>query len=80
VHVRKVQVSGTDGELAAIASGLAVGDQVVIEGQQRLDEGTRVKASPAGSKPAPANGKQDSSKGRSRGGQKPATAVRSARG
>ena len=80
VHVRKVQVSGTDGELAAIASGLAVGDEVVIEGQQRLDEGTRVKATPAGSKPAPANGKQDSSKGRSRGGQKPATTVRSARG
>jgi multidrug efflux system membrane fusion protein len=80
VHVRQVQVSGTDGALAAIASGLAVGDQVVTEGQQRLNEGTRVKVVPAGSTPAPADGKQDGGKARSRGGQTPATTVRSARG
>lgn len=80
VHVRQVQVSGTDGDLAAIASGLAVGDQVVTEGQQRLNEGARVKAVPAGAKPAPADGKQNDGKGRSRGGKAPSSTVRSARG
>src|SRR6185295_2434032 len=32
VHVRQVEVAGTDADLTAIASGLAAGDQVVVEG------------------------------------------------
>jgi len=32
VHVRQVAIAGSDGDQSAIASGLAAGDQVVIEG------------------------------------------------
>lgn len=81
VQVRNVQVAGSDGDLSAISSGLVAGDQVVVEGQQRLTEGARVKAVPAGSKPpAPAGEPTSGSSGRQRGGQRPATTVRSASG
>lgn len=79
VSVRQVQVAGSDGELSAIASGLAAGDQVVVEGQQRLTDGARVKAVPAGSKPRPAP-TTGGGKDHERGGQAPASTIRSASG
>ena len=75
VHVRQVLVAGTDADLTAISSGLVAGDQVVIEGQQRLTDGAKVKAVPAGAKPP-----ESAPTGRGRGGQKPGTTVRSAKG
>ncbi|WDZ81060.1 efflux RND transporter periplasmic adaptor subunit (plasmid) [Ensifer adhaerens] len=40
-----------DGKLAVIASGLAPGDSVVVEGQSRLKPGDTVKAVPPGTQP-----------------------------
>lgn len=74
VSVRQVQVAGSDGDLSAIASGLAAGEQVVTEGQQRLADGTKVKIA---SSPKPGN-KPASPKAQPNG-QRPA-AVRSAGG
>jgi multidrug efflux system membrane fusion protein len=73
VQVRQVVVAGTDGDLSAVASGLAAGDQVVTEGQQKLTDGAKVKAVPAGTP------QQPSSPGKDRGAGHP-NAVRSAGG
>jgi multidrug efflux system membrane fusion protein len=78
VHVRQVQVAGTDGDLAAISEGLAAGDQVVTEGQQRLTDGAKVKAVPQGAKPPSET--PTGSRGRNRGSRRPANTVRSASG
>jgi membrane fusion protein, multidrug efflux system len=42
VSVRRINLGPTDGELTAVESGLAPGDRVVIDGADRLREGTRV--------------------------------------
>ncbi|MBI1213112.1 MAG: efflux RND transporter periplasmic adaptor subunit [Alphaproteobacteria bacterium] len=68
---RQVQVAGSDGELSAISTGLAAGDQVVIEGQQRLTDGARVKAVPAGAKT-----QQQAPEGSGHGGRSAARAAR----
>ena len=50
VEIRVVELGATDGEKVAILSGLQVGDQVVIDGTDRLREGAKVRrpaASPA---------------------------------
>jgi len=49
VENRKVTVSETENGLAVIAKGLAQGETVVVDGQYRLDDGTRVSvAAPSG--------------------------------
>jgi membrane fusion protein, multidrug efflux system len=42
VEIRKVAVSETENDVAVIAKGLAAGERVVVDGQYRLDQGTRV--------------------------------------
>jgi multidrug efflux system membrane fusion protein len=42
VEARKINVARTQGEQSVIASGLAEGDTVVVEGQLRLTQGTKV--------------------------------------
>lgn len=46
VELRTVEVEQVDQELAVIAKGLAAGERVVIDGQYRLDQGTRVSVQP----------------------------------
>jgi multidrug efflux system membrane fusion protein len=46
VERRKVEVSDTRGYAAAIASGLRAGEKVVIEGQQRLRDGSAIVEKP----------------------------------
>jgi multidrug efflux system membrane fusion protein len=50
VHIQVVEIGATDGEKIAITKGLAVGDQVVIDGVDRLREGAKIR------KPAPPQG------------------------
>jgi len=47
VATRNVTVSEIENDTAVIGKGLAPGDTVVVDGQYRLDEGTRVKLQPA---------------------------------
>jgi multidrug efflux system membrane fusion protein len=47
--IKPVVVEATQGELAILASGLAPGDHVVVDGQAQLRPGARVAARPAGS-------------------------------
>jgi multidrug efflux system membrane fusion protein len=51
VTVRKVATGPADGERIQIASGLAAGDQVVIDGTDRLREGARVHVQAEPAKP-----------------------------
>jgi len=51
VHIQVVETGATDGEKIAITKGLAVGDQVVIDGVDRLREGAKIR------KPAPPQGR-----------------------
>lgn len=44
VEIRVVELGATDGEKVAIAKGLQVGDQVVIDGTDRLREGAKRKS------------------------------------
>jgi multidrug efflux system membrane fusion protein len=53
VEIRVVELGVTDGEKIAITSGLQVGDQVVIDGTDRLREGAKVRR-PAASAPGAA--------------------------
>jgi len=46
VGVRKVKVGVTDGDNVAIDSGVAVGEQVVVDGADRLRDGARVTLQP----------------------------------
>lgn len=48
VEVRRVELGATDGEKVAIVKGLQTGDQVVIDGVDRLRDGARIR------KPSPA--------------------------
>ena len=43
VHIKVVKVGNTAEDIAQILSGAAEGDQVVIDGTDRLDEGTTVR-------------------------------------
>ncbi len=43
VHIKVVKVGNTGENIAQILSGVAEGDQVVIDGTDRLDEGTAVR-------------------------------------
>ncbi len=49
--VHKVTLGPSDGKNTVIASGLAAGDSVVIDGTDRLSDGAKIKVAPA---PAPA--------------------------
>jgi multidrug efflux system membrane fusion protein len=42
VTVRQVKVGPVDGERTSIASGLQVGERVVIDGSDRLKEGAKI--------------------------------------
>jgi multidrug efflux system membrane fusion protein len=42
VSVRSINIGPSDGPMAAVTSGLAVGDQVVVDGTDRLRDGARV--------------------------------------
>jgi multidrug efflux system membrane fusion protein len=55
VEVRPVKVSLTQGDSSVIASGLAPGDQVVTDGQDKLQAGSHVEPHPAGTSPAGKN-------------------------
>jgi multidrug efflux system membrane fusion protein len=46
VEIRDVQVAETEDGLAVITKGLAAGDEIVVDGQYRLDGGTRVSLQP----------------------------------
>ncbi|HEV2186311.1 MAG TPA: efflux RND transporter periplasmic adaptor subunit [Stellaceae bacterium] len=52
VERRKVDVASVQDGLAVITQGVTVGETVVVEGQYRLVDGARVKATPAAQKPA----------------------------
>jgi multidrug efflux system membrane fusion protein len=43
VEMRNVELAGTEGSRTAIAHGLSPGDRIVIQGQLRLNQGTRWK-------------------------------------
>ncbi len=47
VSVRKVQLGPVQGELVAVESGLAAGEQVVIDGADKLREGAKIEATTA---------------------------------
>ena len=66
VHLQTVQVGVTDQDIDEIVSGLKEGDQVVVDGADRLDEGTLVRVRKAGELDAIAAG---SGRGRGRGGR-----------
>jgi membrane fusion protein, multidrug efflux system len=59
VSVRPIKLGPTDGPMAAVNSGLAVGDRVVVDGGDRLRDGARVTVpgaqgqAPAAATPAP---------------------------
>jgi multidrug efflux system membrane fusion protein len=48
VHIQVIETGATDGEKIAVTKGLSVGDQVVIDGVDRLRDGAKIR------KPAPA--------------------------
>lgn len=47
VDMRVVEVSQTDQDLAVIKKGLSAGERIVVDGQYRLDQGTKVAIQPA---------------------------------
>jgi len=51
--VRTVQVDFTEGNIAVIKSGVSPGDQVVIDGQDKLQAGTKLAFKPAPANPPP---------------------------
>jgi multidrug efflux system membrane fusion protein len=56
-EMRNVAVAETEDGVAVIATGLAAGERVVVDGQYRLDQGTKVSIAPAASQPgASSNG------------------------
>ena len=48
VELRPVDAQTVNDQTAIVSKGLSTGEQVVVEGQSRLDEGTRVNVRPAG--------------------------------
>ena len=59
-NLRPVKVDLTQGNIALVGSGISVGDQVVVDGQERLQSGTPVEVHDAAQDPAAsgANGAQ----------------------
>jgi multidrug efflux system membrane fusion protein len=85
VAIRKVETGATDGEKVAVTSGLQIGEQVVIDGVDRLRDGAKIRrptgsgtsgppvaAAPAEAGPAaaPANGGQRRGGGEQRQGER----------
>jgi multidrug efflux system membrane fusion protein len=54
VEQRIVQVAETENNLSVIAKGLKAGEQIVVDGQYRLDQGSKVSILPPPSQAAPA--------------------------
>lgn len=52
VEIRVVELGATDGERVAVTKGLQVGDQVVIDGTDRLREGAKIRKPLAGPRSA----------------------------
>ncbi len=74
VDMRQVAVGLTQGNIVAIDSGLQPGDQVVTDGQEKLQAGSKVDPRSGAGSPAPDAGSQGQGQGRSRrGGQRPAS-------
>ena len=70
-NLQPVKLDMTQGNIALIANGVSVGDQVVVDGQERLQSGTPVEvhdASPSGSGGAPASGGAAPGKGSDQSG------------
>ncbi|MDP2332866.1 MAG: MdtA/MuxA family multidrug efflux RND transporter periplasmic adaptor subunit [Reyranella sp.] len=53
VEIRVVELGVTDGERVAVTKGLQVGDQVVIDGTDRLREGAKIRKPSAGPRGTP---------------------------
>jgi membrane fusion protein, multidrug efflux system len=49
-----VTVAETENDLSVVSKGLSAGEQVVVDGQYRLQQGTKVSILPPQSQPAPA--------------------------
>jgi multidrug efflux system membrane fusion protein len=58
VTVRPVKVGSTEGETAAIDSGIAAGEMVVTDGTDKLREGAKVEVGERNAAAAPADGAQ----------------------
>jgi multidrug efflux system membrane fusion protein len=69
VSVHKVTPGPGDGRYTVIASGLAAGDRVVIDGMDRLSDGAKIRAVTAGS---PAAASEAASAAQSRAAHEPA--------
>jgi multidrug efflux system membrane fusion protein len=54
--IRTVTISQTSGDSVGLSSGLNVGDVVVIDGQDKLQDGTKINPSPASGSNGPARG------------------------
>ena len=54
VEQRIVTVAETENDLSVVSKGLSAGEQVVVDGQYRLQQGTKVSILPPQSQPAPA--------------------------
>jgi multidrug efflux system membrane fusion protein len=70
VHLKVVKVGITDADNAEIVSGIKVGDQVVIDGTDRLDEGVQVRIRKPGELEAIAASGLRAGKGGKKGGKK----------
>jgi multidrug efflux system membrane fusion protein len=53
--IRNVTVAQTVGNTIGVSSGLQPGEMVVTDGQDKLQDGTKIKPSPASNSPAPAS-------------------------
>ena len=63
VEVRQIKVGLTAGDRTAVSEGLKSGERVVVEGQTRLSNGTRVREAAAGSTTSAANATPDGQPG-----------------
>jgi multidrug efflux system membrane fusion protein len=74
-NLQPVKVDLTQGNISLIASGVAAGDQVVVDGQDRLQAGTQVEAhsaTPNGAASGSGGGQNADSTGGKGGGHRPA--------
>ncbi len=60
VSVRTIKTGPTDGPMTAVTSGLSAGEQVVVDGTDRLRDGARVTVPGAGAAPAAGAATQNS--------------------